>query len=345
MLVAEAGGDPTERFGESLPPDVIAALDRLGLADALRTAGHLPCPGSISVWGRSRPGHNDFILNPLGPAWHIDRVRFEAMLRARAGAAGARLRTRTRAVTAARTAGAFDVELDGAARGRAQVRARWVLDASGGRSWFARRQGATRTVGDRMIAIVRFAAIAAGTVSSQTIVEATRDGWWYCARLPDDRLVTMLVAEPRDARALMLDDCARWRRLLAGTSLLAPRLDDCRLEGERFRVRPVVSSRLHPVQGEGWLAVGDAAATLDPIASRGIHTALADAADASRTIAALAGAGAPAPWRYGDRVAARFDGYLADRSHLYALERRWSGAPFWRGRVPTMPGGDERAAG
>ena len=98
----------------------------------------------------------------------------------------------------------------------------------------------------------------------------------------------------------------------------------------------MASALLDRVEGDGWLAVGDAASAYDPIASQGIHKALADAADASRTIAAATGHAQPPPWRYGERVAARFDDYLANRAHLYALERRWTDQPFWHERAQAQ---------
>jgi 2-polyprenyl-6-methoxyphenol hydroxylase-like FAD-dependent oxidoreductase len=184
-----------------------------------------------------------------------------------------------------------------------------------------------------MLAIVRFAALRSGTFTAQSVVEAAPDGWWYCARLPDGLIVTVLITEPCAARALTHGGYAVWRELLAGTRLLAPRLDACGLDEERFRSYPVVSAMLDRVEGDGWIAVGDAASAYDPITSQGIHKALADAADASRTITAAAGHAQPTPWRYGQRVAARFEDYLANRAHLYALERRWTDRPFWRDRA------------
>ena len=90
---------------------------------------------------------------------------------------------------------------------------------------------------------------------------------------------------------------------------------------------------LDRVEGDRWFAIGDAASVLDPIASQGIFKALADAADATDTIAAAAGRRAPPPWSYTERVATRFEDYLANRAHLYGLERRWADAPFWRQRA------------
>ena len=333
VVVAEAGGEPVERFGETVPPDILLALDRLGLSDVFRADGHCRCSGSVSLWGRGKPGYNDFILNPIGPAWHIDRPRFEAMLRSRARETGVSLWTSTRAVAVEGVGDGFVVTLRHRSEGERRVRAAWVLDATGSGAWFARRQGATRSTHDRMVAIVRLADIRSGTFTSQTLVEAMADGWWYCARLPDARLVTVLVTDQREARAFMLAGYARWRELLACTRLLAPRLDACRLGEERFRSYPVTSSMLNRVEADRWLAIGDAASGLDPIASQGIYKALADAADATDTIAAAAGRGAPPSWRYAERVAARFEDYLANRAHLYRLERRWADAPFWRQRV------------
>lgn len=352
MVVAEARGEPTERFGESLPPDILVLLDRLGLSGTFRSAGHVPCPGSVSVWGLAKPGHNDFILNPIGPAWHIDRVRFEAMLRARAVAVGVTLWTGTRAVSAGRAGDGFDVVVEHPDRARGPVRTGWVLDATGWRAWFARGQGARRLAGDRLLALVRFAKLSSGTFTSQTVVEATPEGWWYCARLPDERIVTVLVTEHDRARALTGDAYGGWRQLLASTTLVGPRLDRCRLVDERLRAHPVICARLDRVAGDRWLAIGDAASAWDPIVSQGIYKALLDAADATRTIAGAVGRGELPRWRYADRVEARFADYRTNRAHLYGLERRWSGAGFWENRTSlehrlTTPesvtaGGDRR---
>jgi flavin-dependent dehydrogenase len=301
----------------------------------------------VSIWGRAKPGHNDFILNPIGPAWHIDRSRFEAMLRARAVQIGAAILTRTRAVSVDPvTAGfdGFDVALEHQSEGRRSIRAGRVIDATGWRAWFARRHGARRLAHDRMVAIVRFAQISSGTFSSQTVVEARPEGWWYCARLPGEQIVTVLVTERGQARALAGDGCAGWRELLAATSLVGPRLAGCRLADERLRAHPVVSSRLDTVEGDRWLAVGDAASAWDPIAGQGIHKALRDAADATRTIAGSVGRAEPPPWRYADRVAGRFEDYLADRARLYGLERRWSEAIFWGNRANAEPSAEATRA-
>lgn len=329
VVVAEARSSPRERYGESLPPDIMLALDRLGVSGAFRGGGHLPCPGNVSLWGSDRPGHSDFILSPLGPGWHISRARLEAMLRDRAAACGATLRARATAVATARVGDGFAVTLQGAGGRRDVLQAGWVVDATGWRAWFARRQGAQRRHAERLVAIVRMATDRAGAFTAQTVVEATPDGWWYGARLPDGQLTTVLVTLPSAARALIDDDHAGWRERLAATQLLAPRLAHCDLAGERFRAYPAPSGRLDGAQGEQWLAVGDAAAAYDPIVARGIHSALADARSAAAVILGATGHATRSASDHGAQVAARFEEYLTHRAGLYAQEQRWPDQPFW----------------
>ncbi|GAA3606479.1 NAD(P)/FAD-dependent oxidoreductase [Microlunatus ginsengisoli] len=340
VVVAEATGAPTERFGETLAPGVLARLDRLGLSEVFRSAGHLSCPGTAVCWGSDRIGHNDFVLDPHGPAWHIDRSRFELMLRARAVQLGVEVLPATRVVdveeSGTRTVAAVRSP-SGAPVGTRTVSARWLIDASGPTAWLARRRDVGRVVIDRLVALVRIAAVA-GSFTAQTLVESTPEGWWYAARIPADRLVTVFVTEPRSARALISEGWAGWHWALGATRLLADRLADAGVtaEGAAFRVGSIGVSRLSRVAGERWLAVGDAAAQLDPIAGRGIHDALGDAGHAARLVAESLRGGRPAIAEFGDRVHARFAEHLTQREGWYDVERQWPAAPFWRHRAAGL---------
>ena len=50
--------------------------------------GHLESPGIASSWGGPNLYENDFIVNPYGPGWHLDRRRFDLMLAHAAQASG-----------------------------------------------------------------------------------------------------------------------------------------------------------------------------------------------------------------------------------------------------------------
>src|SRR5262249_38515951 len=68
--------------GECLPPAAALALGRLQLP-APDPEHHLPSFGNVSSWGSPSAGSREFIFNPYGHGWHLDRPRFDASLRKR----------------------------------------------------------------------------------------------------------------------------------------------------------------------------------------------------------------------------------------------------------------------
>jgi flavin-dependent dehydrogenase len=92
------------------------------------------------------------------------------------------------------------------------------------------------------------------------------------------------------------------------------------------------SSRLVPVTGERWIAVGDAACTFDPLSSQGLLFAMTSGRRAAAAIlAALAGdAGAIAA--YAAETERIWSLYTRNRRLSYAQERRFADALYWRRR-------------
>ena len=153
-----------------------------------------------------------------------------------------------------------------------------------------------------------------------------------CGRLPE-RLVAVAFATDSDiVRGHRLSRADAWCEWLMQTRHVAPRLDGCRHLPERLVVRAAPSFLLNPVSGERWLAVGDAAATYDPLSSQGICSALAGGVAAAEAVVAAANSDAQAIFRYADAVVARFEQYRANRNYFYGAETRWPDAPFWARR-------------
>jgi hypothetical protein len=173
-------------------------LDGLGLHATVATEGHLPSIGSWSAWGGTEPWGRDFIFNPFGHGWHLDRRRFDALLRATAHAAGAQPATATVVASDALPSGGFRLHLAGGHEMTAQI----VLDATGRNASFARQRGVKRRAIDRMIGLIGYVArrTDAETEPAATLVEAVPEGWWYSAPLPQDRLVTVFMTDADLAR-------------------------------------------------------------------------------------------------------------------------------------------------
>jgi flavin-dependent dehydrogenase len=265
-----------------------------------------------------------FLFSPYGHGWHVDRRRFEQLLSARAVEAGVQRRTGTRVVDATRN-GAWKLQCaDGSS-----VEAPFVLDATGRASWFAHRAAARRIVDDVLVAIAAFLQTSSTPdPDSWTLVEAVADGWWYTAVLPDARLAAMFVTDPAVIAPRHASSMDGWTELLAH----APRTRE-RIAGHGYRLTAppklvdAGSARLDTAAGEGWLAIGDAALTLDPLSSHGITSALATGIEAAAAI----GSGDSA--RYQAILHTTWNAYTAMRRDLYATERRWANSPFWQRRA------------
>jgi len=335
VLLAEAGRFEGPRIGESIPPDTRLLLAELGLWESFCAEGHDPCHGSCSSWGDARLGYNDFLFNPYGHGFHLDRRRFDPWLARAAAFAGAEVRVecRLRSVEPSPDDG-FRVELTGPGGAQEVVAARFLVDATGRSARLARKLGARRLVHDRLTFVYAFfppgSAVGA---DSLTLLEAVPYGWWYAARLPDGRLVVAVAGDPDLVRELGLHRPNAWRSLVGETRHVGRLLAAGASPAWPFVACDAPSARLDRARGPGWLAVGDAASSFDPISAQGIHKALADALLAGGAIAAWLDRGdARVLDRYAAAVSGRFDGYLQDRAYLYGLERRWADAPFWARR-------------
>jgi flavin-dependent dehydrogenase len=90
---------------------------------------------------------------------------------------------------------------------------------------------------------------------------------------------------------------------------------------------------LKAVYGPGWVAVGDAAASYDPLSSRGISKALESGL---RAADAIAGCIKQRRNRWDDFaawMAEDFKTYLRDYQHFYGQVTRWRDSRFWQRRV------------
>jgi flavin-dependent dehydrogenase len=98
------------------------------------------------------------------------------------------------------------------------------------------------------------------------------------------------------------------------------------------RGAPAQSSWLEPPVGEGWLAVGDAAISFDPLSAQGILTALFTGMTAGQALHAHLTGDPDALTTYRTRLNAINTAYQRNRAITYRLEQRWLHRPFWRRR-------------
>ncbi len=334
ILLVEATRYDDVRVGESLPPDVGGLLDRLGLLDGFLAENHAPCLGSCASWGTDRLGYNDYILHGRGNGWHLDRARFDRFLAGKAAANGVALRVATRyRACERRPEGGFRLKLSADDGHVDMVTARFVVDATGTKSSFVRDLGVRRRFLDQLLCVVGFFERASAAPPSRlTMLEATEYGWWYAAALPNARTIAAVASEPQIIKRMGLRKPEQWRSCLAATRHVAMVATGCSLIAGSQMARVAPSFLLDRVVGDGWVAVGDAAASFDPISSQGIHKALSDGIRAGEAIATYFHGNDAKLNECQSATILGFQRFAHRRKHFYRLENRWPDSPFWKVR-------------
>jgi flavin-dependent dehydrogenase len=311
VALVEATRYEAERVGETLAPPVLGMLEQLGIG----AVGGVASFSTRASWGDRVLGVNPFVLMTSGHGRQVDRRAFDAQLADAAEAAGALVLRGARPTYVER---GWRVWIGGR-----ELRARVVVDGTGRGARFARTQGARKVVEDRLVGV-------SGVFEGMTgepgvLVEACRDGWWYSARLPGERVLACFLSD-RDLVAK-----GAWREGLRRQPHTSARVAGAAWP-ERLHVHSARTQRLDAAAGDGWLAAGDAAATVDPLSSQGILKALRGGVFAAYAISDHLAGDRRAFARYARFVAAEHDDERAARAAVYARERRWAAAPFWRRR-------------
>lgn len=266
-------------LAESIPGSALKLLDRVGALGAVTRAGFHPNRGNAARWAGGPQRIEDFPAGATG--FHADRAGLETALLRAARGRGARVRSGAPVRAVGPCPEGWRVETAGG-----EVRARWLLDASGRAGVLARRGQRIREPETTTLAIVgRWRRSPGWTdhLATHTLVESHADGWvWSVPLTAGLRCVTAMM-DPR-MRGSEEGDLAR------------------RLEGELVRTPGIAASlsgavRTGPVRAcpaslytarsfgvPGALLVGDAGSAIDPLSSYGVKKALASAWIAAVTV-------------------------------------------------------------
>jgi flavin-dependent dehydrogenase len=293
--------------GETLTGAIRGPLGELGCWEVFERAGHVVGYERQCAWG-GEPHAENAVFRPEGPLWHVDRDRFDADLRSAVRERGADFRNYSKLESLRLENGYWTLTLGHGP----YVRARYLVDATGRQRFLSRRLGARIEAHDRLVGLTaRLGRDQATAEIRSMVLQSTPFGWWYAAPIPDGHVLVLFT----DAD-------------------LAP------IEMRR-RLRPTAANSVFTdTEGaEGWLAVGDACASHDPLCGWGVHRALTNGLLAGDAIASLLASGKRSPIAgYRRHCREQYDRYLQGLTRRYSLERRWPTAPFWERRHrPTSP--------
>lgn len=334
VLLVESGHYHIHRAGESIPPDTRLLFMQLGIWDAFVLQDHKPCLGSCSSWGHPDLGYNDFIFNPLGYGWHLDRKKFDLFLAEQIKLSRIDFRMNTRFESCEIVHQHHRLTLRNEASVKYQVSAKFVVDATGIRSSFARKKEVSKHKQDDLVCITGFfKQLDLSQFNEFTLLEAVEYGWWYAAKLPNQLLAVALACDIDFLQYFKLNKFSNWSPLLNhNTRYITPKLAQYDYIPESLRVNLVPSFILKQITGSAWLVAGDAASAYDPISAQGIYKALANGINAAQTVIKHFQGDNDALQQYATAIQNDFDTYAANRNYLYQQENRWPKSPFWMAR-------------
>lgn len=334
------------RVGESLAPAIQPLLVELGLWDAFLKLKPLPSFGTRSHWGEEEPLVHSHVMNPWGSGWHVDRLAFDQMLAKAACESGAVPFFETALVRCDGSSQGWVLKLRDRARGQQksdpfELRSQIVIDATGRTARLATQVGAQRMLLDNLVAVAAQFDDVDISREGFVLVETTADGWWYSAPVPGGGSSGGMMA------MIMTDSDLCGHSRLATNPVWASKLNTApathaRVGGRHLRWGPRVfsaySQRLQRSERQrSWLAVGDAALSVDPISGSGAVRALRSArAGAETALALLESHDANAIEAYESQCDFECMAYLKERAMYYGLERRWEKNAFWARRAAAF---------
>lgn len=323
VILVVPDGAPRQATVESLPPQAARLLRDLGVWESFLAEEPVPSPGNLSLWGDAVPSGTDFIFNPYGNGWHIDRRHFDAMLLNEARRAGADILC-GRASLVKRDDDAWQVFVQSALGIVAELGADVLVWAGGRNVPLPAAFAATRRKLDSLVAIAAHCRNDVAANDFRTWTEAAYGGWWYGSPAIGGR---HYIAYFTDADLIpACDRVVWWRDLLDATHLISRRAPS-------FGPLPVLhgfsasAALAEPAAGDAWMAIGDAALALDPLSSTGTSFALASGKCAADEVLSQQPAGTYTNW-----VLRHYSRYLREAATAYQIQPRWSESAFWQRR-------------
>ncbi|WLP90905.1 tryptophan 7-halogenase [Gordonia sp. NB41Y] len=302
VIQLEKESFPRYQIGESLLPSTIHGVCKLlGCYEKVRDAGFMHKRGGSFRWGTNPvPWNFLFAISPEfagegSYAYQVERMKFDKILLDNAAENGVDVRQECRVNgvdtdDSGRVVGVRYVDAD---RTEHDIRASYVVDASGNSTRLTRHAGAERVYSDFFQNVAVFGYFEGGRRlpapdSGNILCAAFDEGWiWYIPLSDTLTSVGVVIAKDKAKDVInaqeetllqYIDRCTIVRDMLVDATRVTE--GTC---GE-IRLRKDYSYANTRFWGNGMVLVGDAACFIDPVFSTGVHLATYSGVLAARSI-------------------------------------------------------------
>ena len=331
VTILEASAYDNYRAGEHIIPEGMPLLNELLIPKAVWESNSIKCYEVQSAWGGEDIYTKDSICNPYGEGVLLSRPAFDKDLAAFVNSKGVSLEVKARVNHLEKSDKGWLVEYRHGGNHK-KMFADFVIDATGRNTKFASVFGIEKIRYDNLIGITIFCRpkkkeqVQKGSI----LVEAVEKGWWYSAVLMDDTLVATFATDADIARKTgTLENRLQY---FIGSSNETKRILARYQRIGKVHTVSAKSQILTQLVGNNWMAVGDAAWSIDFLSSQGIYKAMAMGLKAANAIYEFYSGGPSALKNYENHFRDMFFTYIKLRAKYYRMETRWCDEDFWKKR-------------
>ena len=330
VALVDQAHEGTVKMGECLMADALPILDKLNLKDDFIAAKHRKLHAYNVDWGDESSFERHLITNPMGAGWLLDRAKFDRGLQQQCRDVNVVFywQSRFEAITRLPNSGwRVAVKSD-------QVNvldAMFVVDASGRSRAMIRKLKVKQQSADKMVAVCCHIKITSDVNSGIAHISNDVHGWWYLAKFNS---TTASLCYFTDADLITPHNAEQFIDMAKKKSSIKDLLIDAIQINDTYRRCSANTSALQQSVGDGWLALGDAAVSFDPLSSYGITSALSSAFYGSQAILRSFSGQSEYLLTYQSLIRRNFIDYLVKRQQEYNKLRHLPSL-FWQRRKIT----------
>ena len=291
VVVLERDKFPRFKIGESLLPFSMKAFTRLGLQEKFLRAGFMEKFGGEMCGACSEEGVKFYFKDGFGSqtdrAFQVTRAEFDKVLIENAAESGAEIREETSVEAVEFPPDEVLVRFTPKGGERAELRARYLIDASGRNSIVGSKFGFKKNY-DHLKKVSIFAHYDGvyrepGIDGTLTRLIRAHDRWFWMIPLTDERMSIGVVLDAAVYKAAKQSPEDFLEQSLADQPLIADRMRAA-TRATQVHTAADFSYRNTRLTGDRWMLAGDAAGFIDPVFSSGVFLAVMAGEKAADTL-------------------------------------------------------------
>jgi len=301
-------------------------LKKLEIPNSIINEHSIPCTEIQNTWGSSTIHHNESIFNPFGDSYILSRPDFDNALLQYCKKLGINIQSGVRITAIKKTENGWDLISKTKSHN-----VDFIIDASGRTSKFnfgkVRHEKLQQ---DSLIGITKHLVNSEviKAEKSHVLVESTQNGWWYTTQIANGKMISTFMTDPTIVSRYKNSQSEFWNEELIKTVHTKERLLPFALNNTVY-TQSANSQIAKQIQGDGWLKVGDAAQSFDPLSSAGIIKGLKMGISAADALHSYISGNSNALIEYEEITKLQYKEYQQKRNEYYANETRWNNTPFW----------------